>query len=189
MNGEVKSYRLNSPMDWAEFKSMPDDLKVVYIKALRNKYGVPDAHIGNMMGIHKCSFMKEMARLNLSKGEHCGGRRKWDQDGFFAWVNGADIPTPVIEETEVEIKQDPENIQDNESFIEEDIPFYENYCTEEKTKVFTSVPELATPTNGSMEFKCPAKHALNMLEQILGQTNCEIYVRWRVVPERVVDNG
>ena len=31
MNGEVKSYHLNSPMLWSEFKSMPDDIQVLYI--------------------------------------------------------------------------------------------------------------------------------------------------------------
>ena len=32
MNGECKSFRLNDPMVWKEFKSMPDDLKITYIK-------------------------------------------------------------------------------------------------------------------------------------------------------------
>lgn len=35
MSGEVKSYRLNEPMSWREFKAMPDDIKVTYIKLLR----------------------------------------------------------------------------------------------------------------------------------------------------------
>ena len=137
MNGEVKSYRLNSPMDWAEFKSMPDDLKVIYIKALRNKYRVPDAHIGNMMGVHKCSFIKEMARLDLSKGEHCGGRKKWDKDGFYAWANGVDVlPTPVIEDEpaeapiieEVTISQEEKEaifFGEEKGYVEDDLPFEE----------------------------------------------------------------
>ena len=35
MSGECKSYRLNSPMSWDEFKAMPDDIKITYIKLLR----------------------------------------------------------------------------------------------------------------------------------------------------------
>ena len=30
MNGECKSYRLNDPMMWEEFKKLPDDIKTMY---------------------------------------------------------------------------------------------------------------------------------------------------------------
>ena len=40
MNGEVKSISLNKPMDWAEFKTLADDLKVEYIKRLRKVLGI-----------------------------------------------------------------------------------------------------------------------------------------------------
>lgn len=140
MNGEVKSYRLNSPMGWAEFKSMPDDLKVVYIQALRKKYGVPDIQIGNMMGVHKATFIKEMSRLGLSRGQNCGGRKKWDEEGFFAWVNGVDVPTPVTEEEPAEapvIEEAPVHFYTEEEretifglgeekgYVEDDLPFEE----------------------------------------------------------------
>ena len=45
MNGECKSYRLNDPMAWKEFKSMPDDLKITYINLLRKKFNVPGTSI------------------------------------------------------------------------------------------------------------------------------------------------
>ena len=35
MSGECKSFRLNDPMGRKEFMSMPDDLKIVYIQAIR----------------------------------------------------------------------------------------------------------------------------------------------------------
>ena len=38
MNGDVKSYNLNRPMTWEEFRSMPQDLQIMYIKKLRNEY-------------------------------------------------------------------------------------------------------------------------------------------------------
>ena len=41
MNGECKAYRLNDPMGWKEFKAMPDDLKITYIKLLRKEFNVP----------------------------------------------------------------------------------------------------------------------------------------------------
>lgn len=118
MNGEVKSYRLNDPMSWDEFRSMPDDLKIAYIKALREKYNVPDSHIARMMGANTCSFSNEMGRLGLRVG--VGARNNctaWDKDGFYAWCTGTtntetvvepavepvaeEIPAPVIVEDEI----------------------------------------------------------------------------------------
>lgn len=65
MSGEVKSYRLNEPMNWKEFKAMPDDIKVSYISLLRQKYNAPDSHICKMMGTNTCSFSQEMHRLGI----------------------------------------------------------------------------------------------------------------------------
>ena len=50
MNGEVKSYRLNDPMTWEEFKAMPDDIMTSYIKLIRERFGASDTAIANMMG-------------------------------------------------------------------------------------------------------------------------------------------
>ena len=146
MNGEVKSYRLNDPMSWAEFKSMPDDLKVVYIQALRKKYKVPDTHIRQMMGIGKDMFIREMARLNLSLGRTVPPRAKWDKEGFYAWANGVDmLPTPVVEEAPAEvpvIEEAPVHFyteEERESFkvlgevkgyVEDDLPFEEPDLTQ-----------------------------------------------------------
>lgn len=85
MNGEVKSYRLNSPMTWSEFKAAPDDIKITYIKALRNRFGVPDNKIAEMMGVHKVTVCKEVNRLGIAHGTD-RSRRKWDKDGFEAWM-------------------------------------------------------------------------------------------------------
>lgn len=66
MNGEVKSYNLNRPMTWEEFRSMPQDLQIMYIKKLRNEFGVPDIVPSKAMGVCKSSFSKAMRDLNLS---------------------------------------------------------------------------------------------------------------------------
>lgn len=153
MNGEVKSYRLNSPMSWAEFKSMPDDLKVVYIQALRKKYKVPDVNIAGMLGIGRQAFIKEVNRLGVSKGKATGGRRKWDKDGFFAWVNGVDVPTPVTEEEPAEAPvieeapvedpiQEPVIISDEpEIYVEDDLPF-DIVPVQEPDPIYPELPEL-----------------------------------------------
>ena len=106
MSGECKSYRLNSPMKWKEFKAMPDDIKITYIKLLQQKFNVPFVHIGKMLGCTNRTISCEIIRLGLSEGKNCKGRsKKWDKDGFYAWMNGVDqLPTPVPEEpTEVPV--------------------------------------------------------------------------------------
>ena len=76
MNGEVKSYNLNRPMTWEEFRSMPQDLQIMYIKKLRNEFGVPDIVLSKAMGICKSSFSKAMRDLNLSLGKSAGATGK-----------------------------------------------------------------------------------------------------------------
>lgn len=65
MNGEVETYRLGAPMNWAEFKAMPDDLKVVYIKKLRKLYSVPDEELANAMGVDISEFNRCLGKLRL----------------------------------------------------------------------------------------------------------------------------
>ena len=121
MNGECKSYKLNSPMTWKEFKSLPDDIRITYIKMLRKKYNIPDQEIANMLGIGRQAFIKEVARLGISKGKKTGGRKSWDKDDFYAWWHGVDmLPTPVPEEPAAE--PIPE---EKEAFVEDDLPYEE----------------------------------------------------------------
>lgn len=189
MNGEVKSYRLNDPLSWAEFKALPDDLKVVYIQALRKKYNVPDMYIHQMMGIGKDAFIKELKRLNLLLRKS-RGRKAWDKEGFYAWVNGVDVPAQVQEEEPSEEPiQEPVIISEEpEVFVEDDLPFEEPDPIAEEVEFTKFVPLTATPCNGSMSFKCPADQALNTLKQLLGSANCSISVMWRLL-EGDEDNG
>ena len=76
MNGDVKSYNLNKPMTWEEFRRMPQDLQIMYIKKLRNEFGVPDIVLSKSMGVCKSSFSKAMKDLNLSLGKSAGATGK-----------------------------------------------------------------------------------------------------------------
>lgn len=187
MNGEVKRYRLNDPMDWKEFKSMPDDLKITYIKLLRQKFNVPGTQIAKMMGINTCSFSQEMTRLGIGAGKSSRGRStQWDKEGFLAWWHGVDkLPTPVpVEPTQEE--KEAIFFGEEKGYVEDDLPFEEpDPIPVDDFMMFKALPvlETATPINGSMQFNCPADQALNTLAQILGKTNCAISVMWRVIEE------
>lgn len=112
MNGECKSYRLNSPMSWEEFKSMPDDLKVVYIKALREKYNVPSTALAEMFGICGPTLSRYLKCLGLAEGKSSSiSKRSWNKEAFLAWRNGV-----KVEETEK--KYGDELIRMSNEFVE-----------------------------------------------------------------------
>ncbi len=194
MNGECKSYKLNDPMTWKEFKSMPDDIKVTYIKLLRQKFNAPVTQIAKMMHVTEAAVRTELKRLNLAEGKTRSGRIKWDKEGFWAWANGAKkLPTPVPAEEptqEEKVEPDPVQPEEPETFVEDDLPFEEpDPIPADDIKPFPVLPVCATPINGSMQFKCPADQALNTLAQILGQANCAISIMWRVIEEGDDDGG
>lgn len=119
MSGECKSYRLNDPMAWKEFMSMPVDLRVTYIKLLRQKFNVPDKNLAEMFGVNKDYVYRTFKQLGLQRDVRTS-HPKWDKEGFWAWANGVDkLPTPVPEEIPVvePIQEEPE------AFVEDDLPF------------------------------------------------------------------
>lgn len=202
MSGECKSFRLNEPMTWAEFKSMPDDIKVTYIKLLQGKWKVPDIHIGRMMGVGYDAIRNEVRRLGFPKGQ--AGRVCWDKEGFYAWANGVDkLPTPVPEEDPIQEEEDVQQDEAPESFVEDDLPFEDSAeenvgddrillpspfmaCTASQHHV---IPQTACPNTGSLSFKCPASMALNTLKELLQNEMVAINITWRVIEEGGDDNG
>lgn len=87
LNGECKTYRLNAPMKWAEFRELPDEHKITYIKLLRQKYNPSDRHIGTMLGISQAAVSKEFIRLGIPGGCR-NGQTPWDEEGWRAWAFG-----------------------------------------------------------------------------------------------------
>ena len=88
MNGECKAYRLNSPMTWEEFKELPDDLKISYIKTLREKYNAPAKEIAAMMGVSSFTYGETLRRLGISEPP---GTRRTPTVEWYKWrVNTAE---------------------------------------------------------------------------------------------------
>lgn len=85
MNGEVKSYRLNHPMTWDEFKKLPDDIKAVYVKGIRERFRVSDSKMFEMFGIKQATGQNYFSRLGLTLGRK---HRFADPDiaGWNAWI-------------------------------------------------------------------------------------------------------
>lgn len=95
MSGECKSYRLNEPMSWDEFRNMPDDIQKSYVLALREKFKVSDSKIFDMMGVNqrKGSYhFKEKLGIGLGRNAKFTG---FDYDGWAKWRAGIKDNNPV----------------------------------------------------------------------------------------------
>lgn len=187
MSGEVKSYRLNDPMKWKEFKSMPDDLKVTYIKLIRERYNPYDASISEMMGVHRVTFANEMKRLNLGVGKHHGGKRLFDEDGWLRWCMGIpatndEVSNEQIIEPELvcECEELPQKFQDREY-----TPIvFANEPIEDEDEGQTSVAlEKAIPCSGKMTFNGSAEAALRSILNLLGGANVHMCITWEALDE------
>lgn len=151
MNSEVKSYRMNDPMSWSEFKQLPDDLKVTYIKNLREKYKVPNFALAKAMRVGATNFSKLMNKLglDLGKGASSAGK-KWQYsvycDEFWNWWG-----VPEEKPTKSE-------------------------CCEGSPVDIHEVPAVI----GHLEFNCSASEALDTVKTILGDTNVHIRIEWTI---------
>lgn len=165
MNGEVKSYRLNEPMTWAEFKRMPDDIQITYIKALRAKYGVSDTKIFEMMGVSQAVGQRVVANLGIGLGKGSNRCRNWDKDNWIAWVNGV----PKKETAEVALDEPKEM----EAAVDAEGERYEEPKWEP--------PTMFAPWCGTMKFEGSAVQALATVGLMLGERNVQLTVTWEEV--------
>lgn len=167
MNGEVKSYRLNEPMRYSEFKSMPDDVKVIYIQAIRQKYGVSDSQIAKMLGAAQTSFSKEVIRLGINLGRRCRNSVAFDKEAWIAWCNGI-TPIPVKDEFVDQVADEPE------AEVQEE-------ATEETAFVPVVESIKAIPTSGSMVFEGRVEDIMRSVETIIGGASVHISITWDVL--------
>lgn len=175
MNGEPKSYNLNSPMTWAEFKELPDDIKVMYIKLIREKFRVSDSTIFRMMGVSQAAGQRHFAKLGLGMGKR-GKPVNSDMDGWCMWINGIKgaEKESVLPDVLPELVNRPEEVADVEA-VEESVE-----VVEERTQLKSAVPEY-----GQLDFECNASAALQMVDQILQDANVKITVVWKRLGEGV----
>jgi hypothetical protein len=156
MSGECKTYRMNAPMKWWEFKAMPDELKIAYIKAIREKYGASDTAISEMFSVSKSTLSHVLKRIGLE-----GGKKKsiaYDKEGFLAWVNG--VPAKNEEPEVVEAPQEAPEVQ-------QDAPVKE-YCR-------------MVPGSGNMVFEGKVEEVLNTVSVLLGGAKVHISITWDVL--------
>lgn len=184
MNGEVKTYRLNDPMKWNEFKYMPDDIKISYIKLIRQKFHVSDSCIAKMLGISQNGFSSHIRRLGIGLGRGTGNQKS-DKEGFLAWCNGAPIPAAdPAEETTETVEQSVDEAQE----MERQIASLEEICDPVPVPEIKVLPvdkekNKAIPDSGSMTFEGSVESILNTLSVLLGGVNAHISITWDVLSD------
>jgi hypothetical protein len=165
MNGELKTYRLNDPMTWKEFKALPDDIKKMYIKGIQERFNPFDSSIAKtLFGVHPSTLLDVLKRHGMLHG-NVDQRRQWDKEGFEAWARGEkpteayqSLPKPTEEEvTEVtEVTEEPK--------VEEPII--------ERPK--------AMPMSGHLRFEGKADDILKAVAAILGGANVNLTINWDI---------
>lgn len=139
MNSEVRSYNMNRPMSWHDFKRLPKDLKIEYIKKLRSEFDVPNLEIANFMGISTSHLSKTLTNLGLGLGkEKSLDSKRWYGTNkatlFGIWLGGntaEQIYSEEVNEGVLEpISETVEEPQNNVIDICEDVHEEENSAAE-----------------------------------------------------------
>lgn len=113
INGEIKVYKMNEPITYAEFKKYPDDLKKQYVNNLREKFDVSDTAIAEMMGINKKTLNRLLNIIDASGGRR--GSRKADFEGFEKWkkAHGAACTSVDNEDADEYARLDKEILEED----------------------------------------------------------------------------
>lgn len=103
MSGTCETWNLNKPMGWQEFKSMPDDIKVMYIDRIRERFGaVPNKLLSLMFGCADVTVGVELRRIGVkpvcSFGSGEGKKIVYDKQAFEHWCG---LQSEAVEETPV----------------------------------------------------------------------------------------
>lgn len=154
MNGECRSFNVNEPMTWAEFKLMPDDLKREWILNLRARFGCSLSKMADVLGIHKAPFCKEAKRIGISPS------RKglvFDEKGFYEW-SGLKTEDKVVELFPQEVPG--ENVP---------VP-----CVE---------PVRVYPSAGNMVFEGTCEEVLMAVSALLGGAKVHMSITWDVLED------
>lgn len=178
MNGEVKSYKLNDPVSWAEFKAWPDDIKITYVTALRKKYNVSDTNIAKMMGVCQATFSEVVRRLGIKSERK--GRAVWDKDGWYAWLNG--VPVEDKEET---VEEPATCGEEMHTLTPDEMPhLYGPACFDFRSDGFAFGMEKKSaplvPCIGQMELEGTVEEILNTLKMLLADSCVKLTVAWAV---------
>lgn len=161
MSGEVITYNLNSPMTWAEFKILPEDLQRIYVSKLRERYHVSDSDIYRMLGTSVKNGQMYFSKRSLTIGTKAK-IEDFRKDEWFKWVNGISATATAGEKVITE--PTPDDMPETEPVEPEAAP--ESPCV---------------PLSGEITFESTADNALRAVAQILNGSFVRLTVKWESV--------
>lgn len=172
MSSECVTYNINKRMTWKEFKSLPDDIKRLYIKNIRQKYDVSAREIANMIGISKQPFGFEIRRLGLGQGAHTRGRTRPENKARFYKDFGMEQETESVpcEAAEIAVREERENeasapVSCEVSAEAKEQP--EKAKEEDTASVDNNLP-IAIPERCTFVFNGSVSDSIRSLQQIIG---------------------
>ena len=65
--GECKAYNINVPMQWKQYRLMPDELKKKYLTDLRTEKGALNSNLESMLGVSRATLGRELRRLKIPR--------------------------------------------------------------------------------------------------------------------------
>lgn len=107
-NGEVMSYNIGKPIEWNEFKALPNEIQEEYIVRLQKKYSVTATDIAKMFGVKPLTITRHVAAKGLNVSFHRGRSMSTEQRTEFAkFLSGDAIrEDEPVTETSNEITND-----------------------------------------------------------------------------------
>lgn len=182
MNGACKTYRMNDPMTWKDFKYMPQDLQCTYIHSLRDTFGANNKVLFAMLGISDAAGSKYFAKigLGLGRGKTPG---KFNEEAWKRWLNGE----VIIPEDNV-IKQ----VTDPDEFMAllngQDEPTDANVNDLPSSVSYIRIPQYADDCraelcSGRLTFEGNAYDIAEKFLRIIGNANVHMSISWEVIKE------
>lgn len=172
MNSEVKSFDLKQPMKWAEFCSMPDDLRREYILRLQKLYGAGDVAMAEMMGVSQTAVFKQRKSLGIeSVGRGKKPLPEWDSFVKYGTPREA-TPLGDLIPPEVKAKLDEYEEKHPPAVIQKP----------DKPREETSKP-FALPISGDIRLKGTAVMIGETLYLLTGGENISCRISWETIRE------
>lgn len=99
LNGPMKTYAINQPMPWSEFKSMPHDLQQEHIDYIQNRFELGLVTISRVVfGMSDAALTLYAKRVGLKAESYKGARDKSKIDALRAWAKRGDDRWPEVED-------------------------------------------------------------------------------------------
>lgn len=95
-NGEVKTMQMNQPMEWKEYRSLPEDLRREYFLNTTAKFGVGAREMALMFGVSP-SAVFQFNRTHGIRAEKIHRPSEAETEAFLEWATGSE-PEEIPEE-------------------------------------------------------------------------------------------